>query len=384
VIPTLEKAPTLKRFVEEVAAHEDHAARHKVAAYDLKLEPNGLLAVRGKALDGMFHISPEGLKDLSRLAAIPAPYFGSCDDELRAISFNHRLRQNVAGDLALQIVVDGEVVARVQDCSLLPAPRLPILRSILNAIPDSVKKEDVKVLQYAWNGHFDISVISPALTCQPKPGDTVAFGLSISEDTEGAVQVQGAALRLACTNGAITRTCDGRFHRLRRPPNRIDRQDTFLRQIENFAREAWALWPASAEGLSKLDRVGLGLDQRDALILRLRQSPFFLSLRVVNQILERLPVETAGRGSPPTMYDLFNAMTFLGTHDETLSATYRSRLRLGAGEFTRHESKVCIACRQLVFRRSGHGMSAQSETVSSRNTPQSDLHGPEEHENEQQ
>ncbi|MCX5684062.1 MAG: hypothetical protein NT049_10300 [Planctomycetota bacterium] len=351
MITTLEKAPTLGGFVEEVAAHEDHATRHEVAAYNLKLEPNGLLAVRGKALDGMFHISPEGLKDLSRLAAIPAPYFGSCDDELRAISFNHRLRQNVAEDLALQIVVDGEVVARVQDCSLLPAPRLPILRSILNAIPDSVTKENVKVLKYAWNGRFDISIISPTLTCQPRPGDTVAFGINVSEDTDGAIQVQGAALRLACTNGAITRTCDGRFHRLRRPPNRFDRQNTFLRQIENFAREAWALWPSSADGLSKLDRVGLGLDQRDALIQRLRQAPFFLSLRVVNHILDRLPVEVAGRDTPPTMYDLFNAMTFLGTHNANISAIYRSRLRLGAGEFTRHESAVCRTCRQLLLKR---------------------------------
>jgi hypothetical protein len=103
--------------------------------------------------------------------------------------------------------------------------------------------------------------------------------------------------------------------------------------------------------LSKLDRVALGLDQRDALILRLRQAPFFLSLRVVNQILDRLPVEVAGRDTPPTMYDLFNAMTFLGTHNANISAIYRSRLRLGAGEFTRHESAVCRTCRQLLLKR---------------------------------
>lgn len=351
MMPTLEKAPILAGFIEEVAAQEDRAARHEVAAYALKLEPNGLLVIRGKALDGLFKVSPAALKDLARLAEIPAPYFGTCDDELRAFSFNHRLRLKGLGALPLQIVMSSQVVDRVQDCSLLPAPRLPILRSILNAIPDDVKKENLRVMTYMWNGRFDISVISPTLTCQPRPGDTVAFGISVSEDIEGAVQVQGAALRLACINGAITRTCDGRFHRLRRPSNRADRQDAFLRQIENFAREAWALWPSSAEGLPKLDRVGLGLDQRDALILRLRQAPFFLSLRVVNQILERLPVEVAGKDSPPTMYDLYNAMTFLGTHDKNLSATYQSRLRLGAGEFTRHEAAVCRTCRQLLLKR---------------------------------
>jgi len=87
------------------------------------------------------------------------------------------------------------------------------------------------------------------------------------------------------------------------------------------------------------------------LISRLRQAPFFLSLRVVNQILERLPVEVEGRDGPPTMYDLYNTMTFLGTHAENISATHRSRLRLGAGEFTRHESTVCRTCRQLLLKR---------------------------------
>lgn len=78
-------------------------------------------------------------------------------------------------------------------------------------------------------------------------------------------------------------------------------------------------------------------------------SPFFLSLRVVNQILERLQLEIAQHGEGPTVYDVWNAMAYLGTHQHGLSYTYRSRLRYGAGEFTRHQSRVCSACRQLLL-----------------------------------
>lgn len=108
----------------------------------------------------------------------------------------------------------------------------------------------------------------------------------------------------------------------------------------------------SAEGVSKLDHMALGLDQRNTLTSRLRQAPFFLSLRVITLILKQLQKESKEREGA-TLYDVYNAMTYLGSHEEALSHTYRMRLRLGAGEFTRHESRICETCRQLVLKRGG-------------------------------
>ena len=75
------------------------------------------------------------------------------------------------------------------------------------------------------------------------------------------------------------------------------------------------------------------LDRGDIghIIHGLRQSPFFISGRAASR------VETKLRQNPDdlTFYDLHNAITFVGSHDEDVLPQYRYRLRLGAGQFTR-------------------------------------------------
>jgi hypothetical protein len=75
----------------------------------------------------------------------------------------------------------------------------------------------------------------------------------------------------------------------------------------------------------------------------------FVSVRVIAQVLHRLEFEVAQHQEGASLYDLYNSMSFLGTHNRTLSDTYRTRLRLGAGEFSRHEPRICGACRQLLL-----------------------------------
>ena len=137
--------------------------------------------------------------------------------------------------------------------------------------------------------------------------------------------------------------------RLRRPINRPDSQRDFLTRITVLAEEAWNQWRHQAEELKKLTGIPMDQDQHAALRSRLRQAPFFLSLRIVNLILERLQFEIARHGGEPTIYDLWNSMSYLGSHRRELSHTYQSRLRYGAGEFTRHQSRVCSVCRQLML-----------------------------------
>jgi hypothetical protein len=229
------------------------------------------------------------------------------------------------------------------------ARRAPILDSISNAKPQDVPKEDLKAIVYQWNGGFDVSIIAPSLRCKPKKDDIVAFGVNVAQGRDGSVQVQGAAFRLECSNGAINRICDSRQHRLRRPINRPDSQRDFLTRITVLAEGAWNQWRQQAEYLKKLTGIAMDPNQSVALRSRLRQAPFFLSLRVVNQVLERLQAEIDEQDGPPTLFTLWNAMTFVGTHQRQLSHTYRLRLRLGAGEFTRHQSRICNTCRQLLL-----------------------------------
>jgi hypothetical protein len=287
---------------------------------------------------------------MAQVANIHSAFFEDCDSRLRSFLFNYRLRQKVASGKSLSLVLrNQEIVDNIQSDNLLFAPRVPILNSISNATPENVLKEDLKVITYEWNGRFDISIIAPTLNCTPRKDDMVAFGVNVSQGQDGAVQVQSAALRLLCTNGVVNRICDSRQHRIRRPINRPDRQQDFLRRVSLFAEEAWKQWTHHADELVKLNSILLDQDHPAALRSRLRQAPFFLSLQVVNQVLERLKFEIAQHEGPPTVYDLWNAMSFLGTHRRELSHTYRSRLRYGAGTFTRQRTRICSACRQLLL-----------------------------------
>lgn len=341
--------PTLQAFLDDLDRREDPRNRQEVSAYDLELEPQGLLAVKTQAPPAKYPVSPAAMADLARVVEIPFGYFEDCEPDLQSISFERRLVQKVPAGRRLTLIFDEAGVSRVlnRKLHLLPAPRGPILDTVANAIPESVRKEELRIVVYLWSDSFDVSLLAPGFQCEPKPGDTVAFGVNISEGRDGAVQVQGAAYRLICSNGAIIRVCSGSQHRIRRPSNRPGREAEFLGRIRSFASEAWDQCSSNGGRLTRLTEERLGRDYEGPLRSRLRQAPFFLSATIVNLILARLHIE-AGEGSvEPDAYDLWNAMTFLGTHDQTLSRTYRTRLRLGAGEFTRHASQVCSTCKQL-------------------------------------
>ena len=346
---TLDQSPRFVDFIDQLRQTDDPSARHEVTALDLELNPQGVLAIKGKTLEGEFCLSDEAILDLARLTKIPEHYFQDCEPELQSFSFNRRLRRKIPAEEPLQVVVRDGIVDTVSKCNLLPAPRVPILDTISNATPGNVAREELRVIKHSWNGQFDISIIAPTLQCSPREGDVVAFGLSVSENHKGALQVQGAAYRCSCSNGAINRICDGRQHRLRRPLEWSNRQVSFLEKVAIFARQAWNRWSEHADGLMDLRKTLLGPDQQTALKSRLRQAPFFLSSGVVDQVRARLRVETEQRSDAPSLYDLYNAMTFVGTHQGTLSTTYRTRLRFGAGEFTRRNSRFCEACSQLVL-----------------------------------
>jgi len=349
-INSIQESPALIDFVREVREQEEKLSCFEVPGYRLKLYEDGKLGVDTEEFNGRFVLSEKGLANLAQIIDVHKSFFKKCDTKLRSMICNYLLPQKVPAEKQLSIIMrDQEVVHRIQNDNLLFARRAPILDAVSNTIPENVQKENLKAVVYQWNGEFDVSIIATNLRCMPKKDDVVAFGVNVAQGRDGSVQIQGAAFRLACSNGVVNRICDSREHRLRRPGNRPDGQSQFLARISVLAREAWDQWSHQAEELEKLTNIPLNPDQSAALRSRLRQAPFFLSLKVVNQVLKRLQIEIAQHGGGPTVYDLWNSLSFLGSHQRDLSYTYRSRLRYGAGEFTRHQSRVCSACRQLVL-----------------------------------
>ena len=348
-VRTLQDAPTVFEFCSKIQQEEEALDRHEASTYDLKLYPDGMLEITCKTLKAKLLVSEQSLPYMARIPEIPAVFFSSCDGRLRSICFNRRLHTHVVPNRLVQIVLRRGVVDRILNSNLLPASRVALLETISNAKPEDVSKESLKVITYAHNGRFDVSVFAPTLSCQPRRGDIVAFGVNISEGRDGAIQVQEAAYRCDCSNGAVNRFCDSRQHRLRRPINRPDRHQQFLKKASAFAREAWNHCKKQKDVLPKLVDVPVDMRDRRSLRSRLRQAPFFLSVRVIAQVLRRLEFEVTQHQEDASLFDLWNSMSYLGTHNQTLSDTYRTRLRLGAGEFSRLEPRICSTCHQLML-----------------------------------
>lgn len=345
---TLDSAPTLSAFVAQVKAEEGERKCHTVPATSLKMTDDGRLSITTPGLTGEFVLTDQGCGDLASHVQIPRHYFVDCESDLQAYSFNKRREQKLGPDDTLQILIRNDAVDSVRNRNCLHLPLSPILETIQNSIPKNIDANDVRAIPHTWNGEVDLSVIAPVLTCTPVKNDVVTFGINLRLDHKGAVQIQSAAYRKVCSNGAIMRICPHHEQRLRRPVLPTH-QEEFLRSVRAFAREAWRHWEDNAAALEKITAVPVYQERYHELRARLRVAPFHLSADAIRRVLRRLDEEIRNRTGGPTLYDLFNALSFVGTHDAHIPRGYGYRLRIGAGEFIRHESRTCSACRQVVF-----------------------------------
>lgn len=342
----LDDAPPLDVFLANHAASDSAGSWHDIAAGDLGLRDSGLIAVNSKSLQGEFTQGDAALTDLAALAGIPLRFFVErCTDDLRAVLYE-RLRPTKK---RLLVLVHDNVVEHIVKGDILPTPRLEVLEVVRNAAPEAVVRDQLKVIEFSWNGALDVSVISPSLTSEPRPGDTVAHGVSINDMRGGAVQIHHATHRCVCSNGAVARVCDGRVHHIRRPGNGPGKKREFLSKVEAAAVLAWRRFSETADHLKKLQNGAIDPTCRRALLARLRPAPFFLNAGDANLVLDRLPHEIDEHGGVPSLLDLWNAVSFTATHNTELSVIRRLRMRLAAGELVRGESRFCKECRQLVI-----------------------------------
>lgn len=339
----------LQAFLAEVADSNGDHRWHAVAAHDLRLDANGYLSILNGAAEGIYPVTDSTLRKLAKIAEIPVDYFKSCTRPLRALNFEQRLAQKVPRTHTVHVLVCDGIVQKILNSDLLVVPVPDLMNTISNSIPEAVSKDEVHVLDYSQGGVFEVSLIAPSFAGQPKKGDLVAFGIGVSLESSGSVQIHSSAFRYLCGNGALSRTCESRRHRLRRPLNRPGALPEFLKAVARHARDAWEQWVSNRQMLGELTSVTLDNRTMDSLIANLPGAPYRLSQGVAREIRKMVEGEAKGRDSVPTMYDVWNAVSWLGTHETEIRQSMRRKLRLAAGEFTRTKSRICESCLQLVM-----------------------------------
>jgi hypothetical protein len=340
-------APALDEFIAKLRESESGIVRREVESQHLKLYPDDTIQIEEGGVRAP--VSNEALTDLGRLVRIPSDYFlETCEPELRAYSFNYLLKNTGSEHPTVSVEIESGTVSRIYPTSLIPAPRLGILESVRKSLPADLDPSRVKFITHRWNGTFDVCVVSETRTCEPQVGDVVAFGVSVAEDLNGAVQVQAASYRLSCKNGAVNRICDNNQYRLRRPMSHTNRHDDYLRRVKALCDEAWRKWTENADNIKSLVVVPIYEERLQELKATLRNAPFFLSAAMVNRAIARMRVEVSWRRGEPTAWDLWNALTYIGSHEES-SVMMSYRLRRAAGELAHHSARTCATCRQIIL-----------------------------------
>jgi len=340
-IQSLEQAPSVSDYLRVLEHEESSREFQTVEAGKLLLTPGGLL----QAGDEAHEVVDEARKDLAKLAGIPGAYFEEIDAELRAANFNGRFLQFFGRDETLEVTVSNDnAVVRVQRPRFGQVQASMAVDALLDGVPANTIRNDIRVVEYQREGRLDVALVAPALETQPRAGDVVCGGVHLTIEENGAVQVGPESFRLVCRNGAMARVCAGGQHRLRRGKGKnSDRK--FMATLREFARTAWQDWDHVKRGLEELARKPLDRSDLAHVIRGLRESPFFISARAASRVEEQLRQS----GDDLTFYDLHNAITYVGSHDDGVLPQYRYRLRLGAGQLARGRVGVCHECRRLMI-----------------------------------
>jgi hypothetical protein len=336
----LARYPSATELLERLQSEESKLQTETIATEDVELLEDGRLQIGTVASP----LADNARNDLARLARIPTAYFTEIDNSLRAVNFNRRLSTEVTDRRLAIISNDNGLVEAVRGGQLLSVPRSRIVQAVLDASPADTVSNSIVAVVYALNGHMDVSLVAPALQTQPRVNDIVLGGVHLGQEDEGAIQIGPATFRLICSNGAMARVCANGKHRIRRGSGPESGQ-TLLENVASFAQEAWSSWPALAEGIGRLASERLGNMQ--PIIQRLRDRPFFISAAAARRVQEALSRE--GEAGSLTLFDLHNAITAVGSHDDEVLPQYRYRLRLGAGVLARGRVGVCRQCGRMVL-----------------------------------
>lgn len=297
-----------------------------------------------------FRVPFDNLDVLAEWTRIPRTFYRELPPELQSSLFNVCWRRAVSdGKLPRHIRVRLDAEKRFvgfDDPQLLRISPSKVIGVIQTSLPEGLSSEQIQVARCdSTPGRLWLSLFSPDIEDQPRPGDIINGGIDIVHHLSGkaGTRVSCYLRRLVCTNGATIHVCqEDRQLRTRRLANgRFDEAD-MLRQLDHLLGQAWSQLPEKIEAIKSL----LQKDQMPIPYLRQQRTRFSLNQRTLNAIERAIGNDELGLTG--TQYDVFNAISRVATHEEDL--TFRQRRLLGrmAGEFSQQTVHKCEKCGQWV------------------------------------
>lgn len=338
----------LSQLTQQVREEYSNLHSYVVLTQNIRMTEAGYLSTSKNE----FPITLEGLDQLAHSVDIPKPFFRRLPTDMRAILFNRCLQttiaeEKIAHDIRINLNRDLQIIG-LDDPNLLRINPVKLMEIVGSSLPEGLSVEQINVGRFdSTPRRLNLSCFSPEIVSEPRPGDIINGGIDVLHHLAGdeGTQIFCYLRRLICKNGATAHVCsENRQLRARRLHNgRFDEAD-MLTQIHRLLNEAWSQLD------KKLDAVKGLLDKKSVPLNFLRQQRTRFSLN--NRMLRA--IEHATRedefGMTDTHYDIFNALSRVATHDNTLSFRQQRTVSRMAGEFSQQTVHKCGKCGNWIVR----------------------------------
>lgn len=353
----------------EIAAALDAAAkidrsftRRTVAKKELRVADDYFIAGREAYPLGRIGTTENpNLPLVSRLlrdangSLLPQKYLDSLPHTLRDALLSHHLDEDFRHD-EIAVVTDADRLWGFDRADLVALSVEQVVTAVIAGLGDS--QCDVDVVQMALsNGKVTIDIVSKRTSVAVKVGDIVEGGVRIVHSLVGekATELSPYMLRLACSNGAVSRTClDGASRTRRMPVTNVNGHELQAEQIRNLSASSFAAVSQRLADVPRLLETTFASQREVEGHFRALLAPHRLSVRRHatgedrTSILDRLIAAWETEGREMNGFGVWNALTRLATHDESLSTRQQYVLSRLAGLFAFREHRVCPRCQSLL------------------------------------
>ena len=313
-----------------------------IPTQQIALTENGLLNT-GK---NEFALSREASEQFAHFLKIPGDFYLTLEPDLRSLIFNRRFKVRVVEggigpDVRITLNQDNHIIG-YDDPKLLKINPMTLMEAVNSSLPQNLSAEQIEVPRlHLTPTTLSFSCYSPLIESQPRLGDIINGGIDAHHSASGefGTQVRCYLRRQICSNGACTHICeDEKYVRSRRLANGKFDEGDMVDQIQRLLKEAWAQLDGKLEAIKGL----LSRDRPSLDFLRQQRTRFSLNNRVLREIENAINQDELGPTN--TQYDLFNAISRVASHEESLSLRQQRRMIFMAGEFSQHDVHVCPRC----------------------------------------
>ena len=293
-----------------------------------------------------FALSREASEQFARFLRIPGDFYLTLESDLRALIFNRRFKAKavegcIGPDIRIMLNQDHHIIG-YDDPKLLKISPVALMETINSSLPKGLSAQQVEISRlHPTPTTLSFSCYSPQIESQPRVGDIVNGGIDVHHSTSGefGTQIRCYLRRRICSNGACTHICEDQKNvRVRRLPNGNFDEGDVIQQISRLLTQAWAQLDAKLQAIKGLlNKGGLSID-----FLRQQRTRFSLNNRILREI--EIAMHQDELGPTHTQYDLFNAISRVASHDDSLSLRQQRRMMFMAGEFSQQNVHRCSHC----------------------------------------